>query len=95
MFLFIVYLFNSASCRLRWSYMKHCWHSLTFNAHMNSSYASDVCLTPIFWFVDNYTHCLGPVTLSYITFVYLKRNLLFEKIYLLIHYDSNISVCDF
>ncbi|EDV53458.1 palmitoyltransferase ZDHHC16 [Drosophila erecta] len=46
--------------RLRWSYMKHCWHSLTFNAHMNSSYASDVCLTPIFWFVDNYTHCLGP-----------------------------------
>ncbi|XP_016989803.2 palmitoyltransferase ZDHHC16 [Drosophila rhopaloa] len=47
-------------CRLRWSYMKHCWHSLTFNAHMNSSYASDVCLTPIFWFVDNYTHCLGP-----------------------------------
>ncbi|XP_016951073.1 palmitoyltransferase ZDHHC16 [Drosophila biarmipes] len=49
-----------AICRLRWSYMKHCWHSLTFNAHMNSSYASDVCLTPIFWFVDNYTHCLGP-----------------------------------
>ncbi|KAH8267863.1 hypothetical protein KR026_009801 [Drosophila bipectinata] len=47
-------------CRLRWSYMKHCWHSLTFNAHMNSSYASDVCLTPIFWVVDNYTHCLGP-----------------------------------
>ncbi|XP_039490572.1 palmitoyltransferase ZDHHC16 [Drosophila santomea] len=46
--------------RLRWSYIKHCWHSLTFNAHMNSSYASDVCLTPIFWFVDNYTHCLGP-----------------------------------
>ncbi|XP_030573604.1 palmitoyltransferase ZDHHC16 [Drosophila novamexicana] len=46
--------------RLRWSYMNHCWHSLTFNAHMNSSYATDVCMTPIFWVVDNYTHCLGP-----------------------------------
>ncbi|XP_017846080.1 palmitoyltransferase ZDHHC16 [Drosophila busckii] len=45
---------------LRWSYMKHCWHSLTFNAHMDSSYGVDVLLTPIIWFVDNYTHCLGP-----------------------------------
>lgn len=27
---------------------------------MNSNYASDVCMEPIFWFVDNYTHLLGP-----------------------------------
>ncbi|EDW80961.2 uncharacterized protein Dwil_GK11281, partial [Drosophila willistoni] len=53
-------LYCSSRWRLQWSYMKHCWHSLTFNAHMNSSYATDVCMTPIFWIVDNYTHCLGP-----------------------------------
>lgn len=47
--------------RLRWSYMKLCWHSLTHNNHMNASYATDVCMEPVFWIVDNYTHLLGPV----------------------------------
>uniref|UniRef100_A0A1I8MF10 Palmitoyltransferase n=1 Tax=Musca domestica TaxID=7370 RepID=A0A1I8MF10_MUSDO len=46
--------------RLRWSYMKLCWHSLTHNNHMNASYATDVCMEPVFWIVDNYTHLLGP-----------------------------------
>ncbi|XP_055381447.1 palmitoyltransferase ZDHHC16 [Condylostylus longicornis] len=39
---------------------KLCIRSLTYNEHMNQSYASDVCMEPIFWFVDNYTHLLGP-----------------------------------
>lgn len=29
---------------------------------MNQSYASDVCLEPIFWFVDNFAQLLGPVS---------------------------------
>lgn len=27
---------------------------------MNQSYFSDVAMEPIFWFVDNFTHLLGP-----------------------------------
>lgn len=48
------------SWRLRWSYMKLCWCSITYNHHMNASYATDVCMEPVFWIVDNYTHLLGP-----------------------------------
>ncbi|KNC33173.1 hypothetical protein FF38_03639 [Lucilia cuprina] len=47
-------------CQLRWSYVQLCWRSLTYNHHMNASYATDVCMEPVFWVVDNYTHLLGP-----------------------------------
>lgn len=39
-----------------------CFKSLFYNHHLNQSYVSDVCLEPIFWFVDNFTHLLGPVS---------------------------------
>lgn len=45
----------------RYEYMKLCLASLLYNHHLNQSYVSDVCMEPIFWFVDNYTHVLGPV----------------------------------
>ncbi|XP_058124268.1 palmitoyltransferase ZDHHC16 [Anopheles ziemanni] len=50
----------SQTIRFRWQYGKQCIRSLTYNHHMNQSYASDVCMEPIFWFVDNFTHLLGP-----------------------------------
>lgn len=28
---------------------------------MDQSYAADVCMEPLFWFVDNFTHIIGPV----------------------------------
>lgn len=34
--------------------------SLTYNHFMNSSYASDVIMEPMIWFVDNFTKFLGP-----------------------------------
>lgn len=46
--------------RFRYQYSVQCIRSLTYNHHMSQSYASDVCLEPIFWFVDNFTHLLGP-----------------------------------
>ncbi|XP_037955971.1 palmitoyltransferase ZDHHC16-like [Teleopsis dalmanni] len=49
-----------ARLQLRYAYMKLCFHSLTYNIHTNPSYATDVCMEPIFWIVDNYTHLLGP-----------------------------------
>lgn len=54
--------FFTFSCRYRFAVenLNLCFHSLTYNHHMNSDYASDVCMEPIFWFVDNYTHLLGP-----------------------------------
>lgn len=39
-----------------------CFRSLFANHHMSQSYVSDVCMEPIFWFVDNFTHLLGPVS---------------------------------
>jgi len=37
-----------------------CFYSLFCNIHLDSNYASDVCLEPIFWFVDNFAKFLGP-----------------------------------
>jgi palmitoyltransferase len=34
---------------------------------MNQSYASDVLLEPIFWFVDNFASMLGPFFLVAVT----------------------------
>lgn len=28
---------------------------------MDQSYAADVCMEPMFWFVDNFTYVIGPV----------------------------------
>ncbi|XP_055903075.1 palmitoyltransferase ZDHHC16 [Eupeodes corollae] len=52
--------FLISSFKNRWNYIKTCLHSLTYNHHMNASYASDVLMEPVFWFVDNYTYLLGP-----------------------------------
>jgi len=35
--------------------------SLCFNSHMDSGYMADTLLEPMFWFVDNFTHILGPI----------------------------------
>ncbi|XP_036325335.1 palmitoyltransferase ZDHHC16A isoform X1 [Rhagoletis pomonella] len=40
--------------RNRWRYAKSWFHRLVTN------FDSDTCLEPMFWFVDNYTHLLGP-----------------------------------
>ncbi|XP_054747918.1 palmitoyltransferase ZDHHC16A [Anastrepha obliqua] len=40
--------------RVRWRYTKSWLHRLITN------FDSDTCLEPMFWFVDNYTHLLGP-----------------------------------
>lgn len=45
----------------RYAYTRLCLASLLYNQHCTQSYASDVCMEPIFWCVDNYTHVLGPV----------------------------------
>lgn len=29
---------------------------------MDQSYAADVCMEPMFWFVDNFTYAIGPVS---------------------------------
>ncbi|KAJ0183784.1 hypothetical protein K1T71_000207 [Dendrolimus kikuchii] len=42
-------------------------HSLTYNEHMSQSYAIDVLLEPIFWFVDNFAKYLGKVFVFCVT----------------------------
>lgn len=43
-------------------YARMCFRSLFYNHHLSQGYVSDVCMEPIFWFVDNFTHLLGPVS---------------------------------
>jgi palmitoyltransferase len=51
----------------KFQYFSLCFNSLTGNIHMNQSYASDVLLEPIFWFVDNFASMLGPFFLVAVT----------------------------
>ncbi|CAH1377523.1 hypothetical protein MTP99_018932 [Tenebrio molitor] len=37
------------------------FRSLTYNHFMDQSYAADVCMEPMFWFVDNFTYAIGPL----------------------------------
>lgn len=34
--------------------------SITYNHFLDQSYAADVCMEPMFWFVDNFTYAIGP-----------------------------------
>ncbi|CAH1969967.1 unnamed protein product [Acanthoscelides obtectus] len=37
------------------------FRSLTYNYFLDQSYAADVCMEPMFWFVDNFTYAIGPL----------------------------------
>ncbi|KAF2884870.1 hypothetical protein ILUMI_21289 [Ignelater luminosus] len=53
----LLYYFGKNFCR------RCCFaiRSLTYNHFMEQSYAADVCMEPMFWFVDNFTHAIGPL----------------------------------
>lgn len=44
----------------KWRKVQLGGHSLFYNHFMDQSYVIDVCMEPIFWFVDNFTKFLGP-----------------------------------
>ncbi|KAB0801426.1 hypothetical protein PPYR_05780 [Photinus pyralis] len=48
---------------IRSSFQKfyYTFRSLTYNHYMDQSYAADVCMEPLVWFVDNFTHTIGPL----------------------------------
>lgn len=52
----LFYLFKNffRKCRLT-------FRSLTYNHFTDQSYAADVCMEPMFWFVDNFTYAIGPI----------------------------------
>ncbi|BES99368.1 DHHC palmitoyltransferase [Nesidiocoris tenuis] len=54
----VQYVFQSI--KWHWSNAKLCLFSLFCNTHLDRNYASDVCMEPVFWFVDNFTKFLGP-----------------------------------
>ncbi|KAK4871703.1 hypothetical protein RN001_015827 [Aquatica leii] len=43
--------------------------SLTYNQFMDQSYAADVCMEPMIWFVDNFTHTIGPIFVVAVIFL--------------------------
>lgn len=38
--------------------------TLTYNHFLDASYMADVCMGPMFWFVDNFTNTIGVVSIS-------------------------------
>ncbi|XP_030756014.1 palmitoyltransferase ZDHHC16B [Sitophilus oryzae] len=38
--------------------------SLTYNHFMDASYMADVCMGPMFWFVDTFTHAIGKLLVA-------------------------------
>ncbi|KAL1492831.1 hypothetical protein ABEB36_011013 [Hypothenemus hampei] len=41
--------------------------SLTYNHFMDASYVADVCMGPMFWFVENFTHTIGQLLVIAVT----------------------------
>ncbi|PSN56799.1 putative palmitoyltransferase ZDHHC16 [Blattella germanica] len=46
--------------RWQWKKLKISVYSLFYNHFMDQGYMADVCMEPMFWFVDNFTKFLGP-----------------------------------
>ncbi|XP_073997906.1 palmitoyltransferase ZDHHC16A isoform X1 [Rhodnius prolixus] len=40
--------------------LKLFFYTFFYNHHLDANYVSDICMEPIFWFVDNFTKFLGP-----------------------------------
>jgi len=51
--------------RWQWRKVNLLIKSLFYNHFMDQSYIADVCMEPMFWFVDNFTKFLGPVSMIY------------------------------
>jgi len=50
--------------RWQWRKVNISIKSLFYNHFMDQGYIADVCMEPMFWFVDNFTKFLGPVSIS-------------------------------
>ncbi|XP_012287712.1 palmitoyltransferase ZDHHC16A [Orussus abietinus] len=51
----------------RWLRFRITFKSLFYNHFLNWNYVCDVLMEPIFWFVENFTACLGPVFVVAVT----------------------------
>lgn len=52
----------------KWWRLQIITKSLFYNEFLNWSYVCDILLEPMFWFVENFTACLGPVSIFIIFF---------------------------
>lgn len=50
------------SLKQRWRRLQIVFKSLFYNDFLNWSYACDILMEPMFWFVENFTSFLGPPT---------------------------------
>nr|CAD7397412.1 unnamed protein product [Timema cristinae] len=48
------------SIRCQWRKWKITYNTFFYNHFMDHGYFADVCMEPMFWFVDNFTKFLGP-----------------------------------
>jgi len=51
--------------RWQWRKVNISIKTLFYNHFMDQGYIADVCMEPMFWFVDNFTKFLGPVSIIY------------------------------
>lgn len=50
------------SLKRKWWQLQIVFKSLFYNDFLNWSYVCDILMEPMFWFVENFTACLGPPT---------------------------------
>lgn len=55
----------------KWWRLQIITKSLFYNEFLNWSYVCDILLEPMFWFVENFTACLGPVSIFIIFFNFI------------------------
>lgn len=59
-----VFKFLCSSVRLFFDKCRLTYHSLTYNHFTDASYVADVCMGPMFWFIDNFTHTIGTLLVT-------------------------------
>ncbi|XP_060515951.1 palmitoyltransferase ZDHHC16A [Cylas formicarius] len=87
------YVFSSVH-----SFFQKCritFRSLTYNHFMDQSYMADICMGPMFWFVDNFTNTIG--TLLVIAVVALTASVVIIAYWIGIPYwwNRNYLICIF
>ncbi|KAJ8923492.1 hypothetical protein NQ315_010070 [Exocentrus adspersus] len=69
------------------------FRSLTYTHFMDQSYAADVCMEPMFWFVDNFTYAIGPLFVVAVVGLTASVVLIAYWIGLPYWWNRNVYVC--
>lgn len=68
---YVLFLLLRLSIKKKWWRLQITCKSLFYNDFLDWSYICDILMEPMFWFVENFTAWLGPV--SYLQFYFYQN----------------------